>query len=208
MRSANYAVYIWILLHLAMAAKAEQTIIPIEVQGSQHDSQYSYFLDLLKMALETSKAKNEVFEVKYNVRNNSQARWISILQKTTNNSVIWTMSDAEREEQLRPIRIPLSKGLFGYRVLVIRNGEQKRFNQINNISDLAGFICGQGIHWPDTRIMKANGLRLITAESTESLFNMIQAKRFDYFPRGALEAWLELSNKTGSGRKFTNLLSG
>ena len=48
--------------------------------------------------------------------------------------------------------------------------------------------------------MKANGLQLVTAENTESLFRMIEAKRFEYFPRGTSEAWFELLE-----RKANNL---
>ena len=66
-----------------------------------------------------------------------------------------------------PIRIPLFKGLFGYRVLLIRKQEQARFDQINTQQDLAKFLGGQGTHWPDTLILQANGLRVTTAETTE-----------------------------------------
>jgi Bacterial extracellular solute-binding proteins, family 3 len=177
---------------LAVAAKAEQVRIAVKVQGIQQEQQDGYFSNLLMMALEASKADNEIIEIIYSSRDYSQARWISMLQKDTSNFVIWTMTDSQREQQLRPIRIPLSKGLFGYRVLVIRKQEQARFDQVKNIDDLANFIGGQGTHWPDARILKANNLKLITAENTESLFRMIEAKRFDYFPRGTSEAWFEL----------------
>lgn len=186
---------------LVVPAKAEQIRISIKVQATQQEQQSGYFSNLLVMALEASKNDNEIIEIIYSPRDYAQARWISMLQKDTSDFVIWTMTDIQREEQLRPIRIPLSKGLFGYRVLVIRKEEQARFDQVKNIDDLANFIGGQGTHWPDTRIMKANGLKLVTAENTESLFRMIEAKRFDYFPRGASEAWFELLE-----RKETNLI--
>jgi Bacterial extracellular solute-binding proteins, family 3 len=177
---------------LAVPAKADEVRIAVKVQGTQQGQQDGYFSNLLMMALEASKADNEIIEIIYSSHDYSQARWISMLQKDTSNFVIWTMTDSQREQQLRPIRIPLSKGLFGYRVLVIRKQEQVRFDQVKNIDDLANFIGGQGTHWPDTRILKANGLKLVTAENTESLFRMIEAKRFDYFPRGTSEAWFEL----------------
>jgi hypothetical protein len=177
---------------LAVPANAEPIRIMVKVQGTQQEQQNGYFSNLLVMALEASKADNEIIEIIYSPRDYSQARWINMLQKNTGNFVIWTMTDKQREQQLRPIRIPLSKGLFGYRVLLIRKQEQARFDQVRNIDDLANFIGGQGTHWPDTRILKANGLKLVTAENTESLFRMIEAKRFDYFPRGTSEAWFEL----------------
>ena len=105
-----------------------------------------------------------------------------------------------------PIRIPLFKGLFGYRVLLIRKQEQARFDQINTQQDLAKFLGGQGTHWPDTLILQANGLRVTTAETTESLFRMIAARRFDYFPRGVSEAWFELLQRQDANLEVENKL--
>jgi hypothetical protein len=185
----------WLLLIFSFIAKAEQVHIQVNIQGTKQGEGIDYFSSLLVMALNASKAENELIDIVYSPRDYSQARWISMLRQDTGNFVIWTMTDTQREQQLRPIRIPLSKGLFGYRVLVIRKGEQALFDQVKNLEDLAKFIGGQGTHWPDTQIMKANGLRIVTAENTESLFRMIQAKRFDYFPRGTSEAWYELSER-------------
>jgi hypothetical protein len=180
--------------------RAEQIRIPVKVQSTQLEQPSDYFTTLLVMALEASKADNEVIDIIFSPRDYAQARWINMLQNDKSNFVIWTMTDKEREQQLRPIRIPLFKGLFGYRVLLIREPEQARFAQVKTVADLAKLLGGQGTHWPDTMILQANGLRLTTAETTESLFRMMNAKRFDYFPRGISEAWFELLQ-----RKETNL---
>lgn len=177
---------------LLAPASAEQIRIPVKVQATALEQPSDYFTTLLVMALEASKADNEEIDIIFSPRDYAQARWINMLQSDKSNFVIWTMTDKEREQQLRPIRIPLFKGLFGYRVLLIRKQEQARFDHINDIDDLAKLLGGQGTHWPDTLILQANGLPLTTAETTESLFRMINAKRFDYFPRGISEAWFEL----------------
>lgn len=180
------------LLLLVAPISAEQIRIPVKVQATALEQPSDYFTTLLVMALESSKADNEEIDIIFSPHDYSQARWINMLQSDKSNFVIWTMTDKEREQQLRPIRIPLFKGLFGYRVLLIRKQEQARFEQVKTVEDLAKFLGGQGTHWPDTLILQANGLRLTTAETTESLFRMINAKRFDYFPRGISEAWFEL----------------
>jgi len=186
---------------LVVPVWAEQIRIPVKVQGTALEQPSDYFTTLLVMALEASKADNEEIDIIFSPRDYAQARWINMLQNDKSNFVIWTMTDKEREQQLRPIRIPIFKGLFGYRVLLIRKEEQARFDQVKTVDDLAKFLGGQGTHWPDTLIMQANGLRLTTAETTESLFRMIHAKRFDYFPRGISEAWFELLQ-----RKDTDLI--
>lgn len=186
---------------LVVPVRAEQIRIPVKVQGTALEQPSDYFTTLLVMALEASKADNEEIDIIFSPRDYAQARWINMLQNDNSNFVIWTMTDKEREKHLRPIRIPLFKGLFGYRVMLIRAGEQKRFEQVKTIGDLAKFLGGQGTHWPDTPILQANGLRLTTAETTESLFRMMNARRFDYFPRGISEAWFELLQ-----RKETHLV--
>lgn len=184
-----------LLLFLLAPVQAEQITIPVKVQSTEIDQQNTYFLKLLVMALEASRLENEKIDIIFSPQDYSQARFISMLQQESGNFVIWTMTDAKREQQMRPIRVPLTKGLLGYRVLVIRKNEQARFDHIQTIDDLAHFIGGQGTHWPDTQIMKANGLKITTAENTESLFRMVEAKRFDFFPRGTSEAWFELSER-------------
>lgn len=169
--------------------------IPVRVQGTKLEEPVDYFTTLLLMALNASKADNEVIDIIFSERDYSQARWIHLVQNERRNLVIWTMTDKEREQQLRPIRIPLCKGLFGYRVLLIRANDQSRFDRIRSLQDLSQLLAGQGTHWPDTPIMQHNGLRVTTAETTESLFRMINAKRFDYFPRGISEAWFELAQR-------------
>lgn len=170
--------------------------VPIRVQGTKLEEPVDYFTELLVMALNASKAENEVIDIVFSERDYSQARWIYLLQNDKRNFVIWTMTDKTREQQMRPIRIPLFKGLFGYRVLLIRKGEQARFDGISGLQDLAKLLAGQGSHWPDTDIMLHNGLRVTSSETTESLFRMLAARRFDYFPRGISEAWFELMQRS------------
>ncbi|WP_052417439.1 type 2 periplasmic-binding domain-containing protein [Cellvibrio mixtus] len=182
-------------------AKAQQSVdgkihIPVIVQATKLEEPADYFTTLLLMALNASKADNEVIDIVFSEREYSQARWLYLAQNEKRNFVIWTMTDKEREQQLRPIRIPLCKGLFGYRVLLIRANDQPRFDHIRNLQELSTLLAGQGTHWPDTPIMQHNGLRVTTAETTESLFRMINARRFDYFPRGISEAWFELTQRS------------
>lgn len=183
----------------ASASNAQETEgkihIPVRVQATQLEEPADYFTTLLLMALNASKADNEVIDIVFSEQDYSQARWIHLAQNEKRNFVIWTMTDKVREQQLRPIRIPLFKGLFAYRVFLIRANEQERFNGIQDLKGLSQLLAGQGTHWPDTSILLHNGLRVTTAETTESLFRMMNAKRFDYFPRGISEAWFELAQR-------------
>lgn len=107
-------------------------------------------------------------------------------------SVMWAGTKPEYEDQLRPIRIPLLKGLLGYRIFIIRQGDQARFSQIRTFDDLKRLKAGQGTLWADTAILRAAGIPVVTSVKYPGLFYMLDGDRFDYFPRGAHEPWSEL----------------
>lgn len=166
----------------------------------------NYCVTLLNMALAASKQDNEIIDVKLTEFNYSQARLLRELNFVSN-SVAWSMSDDNRNSLLTPIRIPLFKGLLGMRVLLIRKEDQFIFDKIKTMDDLGGFVAGQGAHWPDTKILRNNGLRVVTAMESKSLLKMLKGKRFDYFPRGVVEAWYEADlNKDPSLAVERNIL--
>ncbi|MFN4115530.1 MAG: hypothetical protein ACK4F7_03400 [Inhella sp.] len=102
----------------------------------------------------------------------------------------WMVTSREREALLRPIRIPLYRGLYGWRLLLVRRGEAARFSEVRNLAELARFRFLQGTNWPDTTVLRANGLHVDTAASFDSLFKMLHAGRADAFPRAVTEiAW-------------------
>lgn len=106
--------------------------------------------------------------------------------------VMWLSSNREVEEQLLPIRFPLLKGLLGYRIFIINEDNQARFDQVETFEDLKQLTFGQGAGWPDIEILESNGLEVITTSKYQNLFYMVEGGRFDAFPRGLLEPWTEL----------------
>lgn len=107
--------------------------------------------------------------------------------------VMWTMTSDERESQLLPIRIPIDKGLMGWRIAFINADMRDSMKAITNIKQLARFKAGQGYYWPDTTILRHNGLPVVTGTAA-ALPSMLQQHRFDYFPRSIIEIWNEQSN--------------
>lgn len=147
----------------------------------------NYYIDLLTMILNASKAPDEVIEFRYYEDQISQARWIAAVEKDKGNSVMWTMTNKEREKDLHAVRVPLYKGLMGYRLLIIRNTDEQKFAKVKTKEDLKALVAGQGTHWPDSTILRWNKFQLIEAMTKENLYKMLAAKRFDFFPRGAIE---------------------
>lgn len=146
-----------------------------------------YIVELLRMSLDASKADDEIIDLRFADYNLSQERLIAEVRRGDTNSIMWTISTKAREKILRPIRIPLFKGLLGYRALVIRKQDEALFAQVNSLTQLAQFTAGQGADWPDTPILRANQLPVVEGTSHENLYKMLVAQRFDYFPRGITE---------------------
>ncbi len=106
--------------------------------------------------------------------------------------LMWTMTSDEREAQLLPIRIPIDKGLMGWRIAFINPEMAERMKGIKSIQDLSTLKAGQGYFWPDTQILRHNKLPVVTGTAA-ALPQMLSERRFDYFPRSIIEIWNEQS---------------
>ena len=162
--------------------------------------------EMLRLALEKSREKYGDYVVRVVEYPVKQSRVIEQIQLGGPFRVICTMTSAQRELDLWPIRIPVYKGLMGYRVLIIRAEDQSLYNKVTNLQALKAFVGVQGHDWPDADILQTNGLQLYRSPSYLGAFNMLKFKRVDYFPRGIHEAWDELRNAPGDGLAVENTI--
>jgi hypothetical protein len=110
-------------------------------------------------------------------------------------NVIWEASDKTMEEEFKPIRICLYKGLLGYRILIINKKNQEKFDRIKTLDELKQLTFGQGRFWADTRILEANQFKVVKVTKYPNIFFMVDGERFDAFPRGVLEPFSELAKR-------------
>lgn len=172
-----------LLLLFCAAARAE----PI-IHNRADDPKEQLIVDLLKLALSKTGGTHEFRPLPEFV---DQARAVEMLAKGTL-TVLWAGTTREYEEQLLPIRIPVDKGMLGYRVFIIRKGDQALFDQVQGLADLKRLRAGQGRFWGDTAVLKAAGLEVVTPVKYANLFPMLAGGRFDYFPRAIHEPWSEV----------------
>lgn len=114
--------------------------------------------------------------------------------------VFWAGMSPSLEEKLLPVRIPIFKGLIGHRILVIKQGNEEKFEQIKTLEDLKRLTAGLGQFWGDTAILESAGLPISKAANGVNLWSMLQENRFDYLPLAIHEPWSELA-----ARKNLNL---
>lgn len=121
-----------------------------------------------------------------------QGRAIARLQNGQGIEVLSTMTSIEREQELLPIRIPIDKGLIGWRLLLINKAQAAKFSSVTSLDALKKLTAGQGHDWPDVRILRKNGLNVYDGTTNYvSLFSMLERQRIDYFPRSVTEVWSE-----------------
>lgn len=135
----------------------------------------------------------EQYEWQETIPSNTETR---ITQMLADNEldIVWYATTKEFEELMQPIRIPIYKGLLGYRVLMIKTGTQHKFDNMKTLADLRKVSLGQGTRWADTDVLEANGLNVVKVMKYDSLFYMLDGDRFDAFPRGAHEPWREIES--------------
>jgi len=104
------------------------------------------------------------------------------------------MTSRERERLLLPIRIPMTKGLIGWRIGLVRAYERNRFANIDTLAALRQFAAGQGDDWPDTEILRAAGITVRTVTTYDSLFGLLKAGEVDWLPRSLNEVWTEAAH--------------
>lgn len=157
-------------------------------KGLDLTKEYKY--QLIDLILSKTVDKYGKYEIQ-SIPTAGQNRIFELLDSGIYNIFI-TMTSKEREEKLLPIRIPVYKGMYGYRIFLIRKGDQKLFDNIKNEKQLKELWLGQGSDWPDYKILEYNGYKVVGSHSWLTLYGMLINKRFDYFPRGIHEPWKEI----------------
>jgi hypothetical protein len=157
---------------------------------TEQDVRAYYPADLLHFLLEKTGTD---YTVQRTTERYSQSRAVESL-KSNKIQLLWMGTSAQAEQELLPIRFPMYRGLMGYRVFIIHRAQQPKFRSITSLNDLQKLTGMQGIGWSDITILETSGLKQSEHEY-EHIFQLIQAKRGDYFSRGLLEVFLEVDEQ-------------
>ena len=156
----------------------------------EDDPRNAYPLALLKMAIAKTEAQYGPCTIDMLDTGTESRNFRLVMQKELD--VIWNAGTVAREKVLKAVYVPLFQGLHGYRILIIRKGEESRFAKVKSIEDLRRLKAGQVQDWQSTEILVANRLPVETSDNFEDMFTMLAKGRFDYFPRALHEPLHEL----------------
>lgn len=187
-----------LLLLVLLAAPVQAKVWQIRyarVSGLE-DPHWPYMQSLLLMACEKQRQKCELRPAD----NMNQGRaMIELRQKQRDVDLFWGMTSKSRETLVMPVRIPLFKGLIGWRVALIQAKNPQLLAKVRTAKDLAVFRAGQVGDWPDTPILESASLPVVVANEYSNLFPMLKNARFDYFPRSVIEVLQEAQMPQAAG---------
>lgn len=188
---------LWLVVNtLGFSLQAEPLLVRYPKPETAFDRRTDYPLELLKLALEKSKTPYQLIP---SVGEMPQGRALTQLANGIDVDVVWSMTSDEREAQLQPIRIPIYKGLIGWRLFLIHEQTLTALPKSMTIQQLREMTMIQGHDWPDTDILRSNGMNVIGASNYKSIFNMLAKHRIDLFPRSIVEIWSEADSHAGKG---------
>ncbi|TWB42692.1 type 2 periplasmic-binding domain-containing protein [Nitrospirillum pindoramense] len=172
-------------------APAFFTIVYPRATENATDPRDDYPLGLLRLALDKMGAH---YTIRPSALAMEQARAAVALQQGREITLLWNGMSARLERELRPIRIPIYRGVLGYRLFIINRAAQARFSAVRGLEDLKALTAGQALGWPDVDILQAAGLP-VEAFRYDLLFRLVGLNRIDYFPRGANEIFAEVAQR-------------
>lgn len=106
--------------------------------------------------------------------------------------VHWFVQSTERDQKYVGVDVPLTNGLIGQRVFLIRAADQAKYTAVSSVADLkaTNFVAGFGQGWFDVAVWKANGLAVHEQSGDwRTLYKMVAAgdRKVDYLSRGVTE---------------------
>lgn len=188
------------LMPPAIAMTGEPVEVRIIPPQSRADASHHYFQQLLERALQQTEVKYGPAEVVFATHVIEQGRAVENLNDGRWIDVYWMGTSIEREKNLNAIRIPLVKGLLGYRGFIMTARLQRSFDVVSDrASVLKSLSACQGMHWPDSDILEQGGFQVVRSARYDTLFAMLKRNRCDIFPRGVHEGPAEVASQVGDG---------
>ncbi|MYM21774.1 hypothetical protein GTP46_03800 [Duganella sp. FT135W] len=160
------------------------------------DSRYEYDWAVLRMALEKTEPRYGAFEIHQSSHAMSSQRVAQeLLMSGGRINIFARASSAQLEQQFIPVRLPVDKGLLGYRMFLVRDADLPRFAAVRTIDDLRKLRAGLGKDWIDVPVLRNAGIPVVEGTNYPGLFAMLAAGRFDFFSRAIDEAQREFKER-------------
>lgn len=195
------AIALCLSLSCALPAWGQGMVVIYPANETPDDPRFNDLIEILQTALDKTKKEYGPYQLGTSSVAMNEARYLMELREGNSINIIWSSTSLEKERDYLPLRIPLRKGLLGYRIGFTSTANQAKVDQVKTLGDLRKLTIGQGTGWGDVRLYEDNGIDVITTKY-ENLFRMAAQKRIDLFPRGIGEIFNEYDV---NGKQMPNL---
>lgn len=167
-----------------------QTIVRYVPPENDNDRRHFYTYSLLREALEITRKKHGEYLLQAGPKLSPQQSMLR-LKDGKDIDVLVSMTSNQLEDLYTPVRVPIFKGMIGERMLLVHKKHLAFFTSIKP-EQLKTVTMVQGLAWPDTKILKANGFNVIGGDIYSSLFGLLDSDEPRAFPRAVHEIWEEM----------------
>jgi len=188
MFKGNIAGLIIVLIVFSIKVKANENNTAV-IQGKA--SLVSYGLDL--DGFEDSLLAHILSYNKVQISISRYPQWLprgrefAIMSKHKGIDIVWGSATKKRFDSYLPVKIPIYKGLIGWRLALVKQANQHIFAEVRTLDDLRAFTPGQQRNWSDYKIFEENGFTIASGTNRIALADMLVLGRYYFFPRPVIE---------------------
>lgn len=161
--------------------------------ASEKDKRYDYPHQLLQMILDET--RTDYSDAKAVPTQHVMTR-DRMLRSLIDGDDLHVVAEAPKPawlEKLLVVRVPIRKGLQGYRLFFIDQSKQEEISEIETLEEFMKLPTGSGEGWSTAEIMRQAGFSVIEGSSYDGLFFMLELGRFTTLGRGINEIDSELA---------------
>ncbi|AJQ92471.1 hypothetical protein [Gynuella sunshinyii] len=184
----RYVMALWLLLTLQSLALAQSDVVYYLAPETDSDPRQVYPLQLLRLALNKVDPRIQLKPSPFQM---TQSRALTELIDDNAIDVVWSATSRSREQIWLPVRIPIYKGLLGYRVFLYKPDALTQTPAELSLEQLKQIPMIQGHDWPDTKILEANGFTTLSTANYDATFRMLNQQPGRLYPRSVTEVWNE-----------------
>lgn len=184
-------IFLWFFL--IPAASSEQILV--NKPQSANDKRYEYPHTLLQKILDETEKDYEHSEVAHSAAVMSRDR---MLLSLVGGDLLHVVAEAPKKEWLEKllvVRIPIRKGIQGYRLFFVNKDDQAGLARISSLQEFMKYPTGSGVGWSTAKIMSDAGFEVVTGNNYDGLFDMLEKKRFLTLGRGVNEIRSEFATQ-------------
>jgi len=161
----------------------------IHTVGGWSPSLQRYQESLLIKVLGLSENEYGPCEVVLDNRKMSKSRWRKLMADGTVHSAfsIETPDFEADAPEYASISYPFMHTLLGFRKILVRNNKIDQYGGISDIVDFRKYTVGMGRFWADYYVFEQAKVPLVTGETLDELFPMLDKGRYDFLPLSILE---------------------